>query len=180
MAGLCVKALLLLTVVSSAYGCSNVVQWTVRNITTLLLNTPSVWPMKLYMANEAQEGRDYACYVMDSSFKVTYTDNSGNLTYSLSPTSNTTATGGTYQLKYTVPKKWMFGATQDNTEVTLQVMALYTDFVFWEVCENSRTWHFMFVKNGVDMANLDYRCMRTAIQYTFGVNSFPKGICASS
>jgi len=178
MAPPCVNAVLLLALLGAASACSNKVEPSVRNASNLLTNTPGVWPMALYMAQEPSDARSYSCYVMDASFNITfYNSSTGNETFTISPTS-AAASNETYRLTYNPPKKHMLGATQDNATVTLQVMALYADFVFWEACDNAQSRHFLFMKNGVDKENLDYRCLKKALQYTFSVAAVPKGVCA--
>jgi len=176
MSAVCLRALALLALLSSAAACSKVVQSSVTNVTALL-GTASLWPMRLYMANEPAEARIYSCYTMDSNYTIKFTDSKGNGSYTLTPTSKA-ASSPTYVLKYKATKKYMLGASADGAEVEMQVQALYTDFVMWEGCENRNTRNYLFMKNGVKKENLDYRCMKTALSYTYSISTVPKGICS--
>jgi len=204
MSAACLRALALLALLSSAAACSKRVQSSVQNVTQLLA-TASVWPMRLYMANEPAEARIYSCYSMDANYTITFTDAQGNSSYTLKPTANSYS-APTYTLTYQPSKKYsdplrasdragrlpvaarekrttgadtVLGASKDGAKIDMQIQALYTDFVMWEGCdESSGTRNYLFMKNGVVKENLDYRCLKTALTYTYSISTVPKGICS--
>jgi len=177
MSAACLRALALLALLSSAAACSKRVQSSVQNVTQLLA-TASVWPMRLYMANEPAEARIYSCYSMDANYTITFTDAQGNSSYTLKPTANSYS-APTYTLTYQPSKKYMLGASKDGAKIDMQIQALYTDFVMWEGCdESSGTRNYLFLKNGVPKENLDYRCLKTALTYTYSISTVPKGVCS--